>query len=200
MTRTATPRDGWLSRLPATFSYAQAVEAGATDWTLARLREEGLIERPGRGRYTKLTGLASDPDLLAISGRSAAATLCLRTALSRHGLSDDIPTRIDIALPAGTRPPSLDIPIAWHRFATATFELGREALDLGGGCSIGLYSPQRCIVDAFRLRRLEGPELGNQALRRWLARPDAQPTQLLTLAAAFPRTERPLRAVLEILL
>ncbi len=200
MARTATSRDGLLERLPETFSYSEALKAGLSDWTLSRMHQEGLLDRPGRGRYTKLSGATTDPDLLAIAGRSPAATLCLRSALSRHGLADDIPSLIDIALPSGTRPPSLDLPIAWHRFDAATFDLGRDRLDLGGDFAIGLYSPERCIIDAFRLRRLEGPELGNEALRRWLSRPGAQPSKLLALAASFPRTQGPLRSALEVLL
>jgi len=200
MARTAELRDDLLEALPETFSYSEALGAGLTDWTLARLHKEGLLDRPGRGRYTKAFGEASDPDLLAIAGRSPRATLCLRSALSRHGLSDDIPSRIDIALPAGSRQPSLDLPIAWHRFEATTFDLGREPLTLGAGFTIGMYSPERSIIDAVRLRRLEGSELGNQALRRWLSRPGAQPAKLLALAASFPRSHGPLRSALEILL
>lgn len=200
MARTALLREDLLEKLPETFSYSEALEAGLSDWTLSRLYEEGLLDRPGRGRYTKSFGDTPDPDLLAIAGRSPEATMCLRSALSRHGLSDDIPSLIDIALPSGSRPPSLDLPIAWHRFAAATFRLGREPLTLGAGFTIGLYSPERSIIDAFRLRRLEGPELGNEALRRWLARPGAQPAKLLALAASFPRSQGPLRAALEVLL
>ncbi|HEU4648426.1 MAG TPA: hypothetical protein VFS33_05160 [Gemmatimonadales bacterium] len=55
-------------------------------------------------------------------------------------------------------------------------------------------------MDAFRLRRLEGPELGNEVLRRWLNQPGSQPARLLELASSFPRAQRPLRAALEILL
>jgi hypothetical protein len=34
--------------------------------------------------------------------------------------------------------------------------------------ALGLYNAPRTIVDAFRLRREVGPELANEALRRWL--------------------------------
>lgn len=200
MARPATSRSEWLDLLPPSFSRGQALERGVSDWALENLREEGLLELAGRGWYAKTADASADPDLLTISARAATATICLRSALSRHGLSDDIPSRIHIALPAGTRPPSLAIPIAWHRFAAATFDLGREHVALGHGRSIGLYSAQRSIVDAFRLRRLEGPELGNEALRRWLALPGAQPSQLLALASQFPRVEAPIRSTLEILL
>lgn len=200
MARAATPREEWLDLLPETFSHGQALDLGISDWALARLREEGLLEQPGRGWYIKPDAAGGDPDLLAIAARSPAATICLRSALSRHGLSDDIPAKLDLALPAASRPPSLSIPIAWHRFDAATFTLGRDEIDLGKGLAIGIYSPERCIIDAFRLRRLEGPELGHEALRRWLSRTGAQPSQLLALAAHFPRAERPLRHALDILL
>lgn len=200
MAKTATPREEWLDRLPDAFSHAKARNRGLSDWALARMYEEGLLERLGRGWYTKANRPTTDPDLLAIATRAPAATLCLRSALARHGLSDDIPRRIDIAIPAGTRPPSMTLPIAWHRFEASTFSLGRDELPLGADHTIGLYSPERCIIDAFRLRRLEGPELGREALRRWLGRPGAQPSRLLRLASAFPRTEGPLRTALEILL
>lgn len=200
MPRTTPDRTELLERLPETFAYSEALAAGLTDWTLARLLDDGLISRPGRGRYLRVSGTAVDPDLLAIAGRRPDATLCLRSALARHGLTDDIPRVIDIALPAGSRLPSLDLPIAWHRFDPATFDLGRELWDVGAGFSLGLYSAERSIIDAFRLRRLEGPQLGNEALRRWLLRSGSQPAQLLTMAGSFPRAQGPLRAALEILL
>jgi hypothetical protein len=199
MSKTITSRKKILNSLPCTFSYSEARQAGISEWTLARLHADGLLERMGRGRYLKMD-VKTDPDLIAIAGRQPLATLCLRSALARHGLTDDIPHRIDIALPAGSRPPSLRIPINWHRFESATFNLGRNELDLGGGFSIGLYSAERSIIDAFRLRRLEGPELGNEALRRWLSLPSSQPAQLLSLAASFTRTVGPLRATLQVLL
>ena len=57
-----------------------------------------------------------------------------------------------------------------------------------------------CIIDAFRMRSLEGAELGRDALRRWLRRRGSQPASILKMSAVFPRTERVLRETLEILL
>ena len=65
---------------------------------------------------------------------------------------------------------------------------------------IGLYDQERCIIDAFRLRHLEGTETAVEALRRWLRRPRTQPTRLLAMARAFPKAEPALRSTLEILL
>jgi hypothetical protein len=196
---TITGRDR-LKRLPATFTYTQARELGLSDYTLYQLRDGHLIEPLGRGLYARADVAEADQDLLAIATRAPRATLCLRSALARHGLIDDIPAEIDIALPRGTRAPALDVPVSWHSFDAATFDLGREQLKLGAGRSIGLYGPERCIVDAFRLSGIEGPELGNEALRRWLRRRGASPASLLKLAAQLPRAEASLRRSLQILL
>ncbi|GAA1804300.1 hypothetical protein HC028_04205 [Planosporangium flavigriseum] len=160
-----TTQQDCLKRLPATFTYSQARRLGISDWTLYRLRDERLIEPLGRGLYERADLAEGDQDLLAIAARASRATLCLRSALARHGLIDDIPATIDIALPRGTRTPALDGPISWHHFDAATFDLGRDRLDLAAGQKIGIYNAERCIVDAFRLSGIEGPELGNEALR-----------------------------------
>ncbi len=200
MARTKAPREQWLDLLPATFTHARARELGISDWALASMRREGLLEQPARGIYARAGGAVYDYDLLAIATRAPSATLCLRSALARYDLIDDIPGSIDIALPAGTRLPKMDLPITWHRFAIDTFDIGREQIELAPRTSIGIYSAERCIIDAFRLRRLEGPELGHEALRRWLTRRGSQPGQLIQLATQFPRAETPLRRTLEVLL
>ena len=199
-TRRAAKGRECLKQLPATFTYGQARKLGLSDWILYRLRDQHLIEPLARGLYARADLAEGDHDLRAVGARAPRATLCLRSALARDGLIDDIPAEIDIALPRGTRAPALDAPISWHSFDAATFDLGRGTLDLGTGQTIGLYSPERCIADAFRLAGTEGPELGNEALRRWLRRRGSSPAQLLKLAAQLPRAEASLRRSLQILL
>jgi len=126
--------------------------------------------------------------------------LCLASALARHDLTDQIPTRIDVALPRGTRPPKVSAPVRWHRFAPVTFDLGREVIALDGGYPLGVYASERSIVDAYRLRHLEGDELGREALKAWLRRRGSQPSRLLEVAAPFPKALTRLREDLRVLL
>lgn len=198
MAKTASTRP--LSALPATFTYAQARDAGLTKHTLYRLRECGRIEPISRGVYRQAGAEPADTDLLAIAVKAPQATLCLETALSRHGLSDAIPIAPDIALPRGTRTPATDAIAQWHHFAPATFGIGREHLALDGATSIGIYDAPRSIIDAFRMRATQGHELGHEALRRWLRASGSQPGQLIRLAAQFPKAETPLRMALAALL
>ncbi len=66
--------------------------------------------------------------------------------------------------------------------------------------SIGIYTPVRSILDAYRLRHLFGVDQAHEALRRWLRQRDAQPSELLSMAAKFPKAERIVRTSLETLL
>jgi predicted transcriptional regulator of viral defense system len=172
-----------------------------SDRHLRALRDAGLLESFGRGLYRRTDLPAeADPDLLEIALRADRATLCLTTALARHGLTDAIPASIDVALPRGHRHPRTQAPVSWHAFAVETFEIGRDELALTDGVRIGLYSPERCVIDVFRLRHLEGADVAVEALRRWLRRRGAQPATLLVMARAFPKAEPALRSTLEILL
>ena len=66
--------------------------------------------------------------------------------------------------------------------------------------TIGIYSPTRSIVDAYRLRHHYGIEQAHEALKRWLGQRGNQPSELLAMAKHFPRTEPTVRTTLETLL
>lgn len=195
---TATPE--LLRALPPAFTFAQARQGGLSERNLRELRELGRVETLARGIYLRSDAAADDTDLLQIAARTPEATLCLRSALARHELIDDIPFEIDLALPRGKRRPATTAPARWHHFDADTFNLGQGRLSLTGGLSIGLYSPERCIVDAFRLRHLEGTELAHHSLKAWLRTRQAQPAALLRLAKSFPKAEPSIRQALELLL
>lgn len=198
MTGRGTATSELLRALPPAFTFTQARQGGLSERNLRELRELGRLETLARGIY--LRSGATDADLLQIAARAPEATLCLRSALARHELIDDIPFEIDLALPRGKRRPTTTAPARWHHFDADTFHLGQGRLSLAGGLSIGLYSPERCIVDAFRLRHLEGTELAHQSLKAWLRTRHAQPAALLRLAKSFPKGEPSLRQALELLL
>jgi hypothetical protein len=189
-----------LDRIGPVFRWSDAHAAGMSDPVLYGLVDEGRIERVSHGLYRLADVEIADLDLVVIAAAKDRATLCLTSALARHDLTDQIPSRIEVALPRGTRQPKISAPVQWHQFATSTFDLGREVIGLEGGFAIGLYSPERSIIDAYRLRHLQGDELGREALKTWLRRRGSQPSRLLELARSFPRTEPRLREDLRVLL
>ena len=130
---------GLLARLPDTFGYSEASEL-IGERQFRRLLAEGRVVVVSRGLYRKSEWLG-DEDLVEIAARSPRATLCLRSALARHELIDDIPGEIDIAVPRGSWTPVMLAPVRWRHFDQATFEVGREVIEVGGGRSIGIFLP-----------------------------------------------------------
>jgi predicted transcriptional regulator of viral defense system len=188
-----------LDQLPMTFSYHEARAQGVSKRQLYRWRDEGAVEPLGRGLYRRADVSLADTDLIEIAHRAPEATLCLTSALVRHGLSDAIPASHDVALPRGRRAPAVSIPVTWHRFDPATFEIGRKITALDDQTAIGLYDATRSLVDALRLAPQHGSEIAYEALRRWLHGGGA-PADLLEVAKHFPRTLPRLRTALDVLL
>ena len=155
---------------------------------------------PWGGVYRWADAPPADDDLVEIAERVPRATLCLETALVRHGLIDAIPAAIDIAVPRGSTRPTLRAPCRLHQFDARTFDLERELVDVGARRPLGLYTAERSIIDAIRLRHREGSDLAWQALRRLLDQPGASPARLIELAQRFPHAEPALRQALAVLL
>ena len=189
--------DELLASLPDTFRYSEALEH-ISERQLRRLVKDGKVITLSRGLYRKSDWLGDD-DLIEIAAKAPQATLCLRSALARHDLIDDIPAEIDIAIPRGSWTPETIPPVRWRHFDPDTFEIGRSRLDIGGDRGIGIYSAERSIIDAFRMRHIEGSDMAIEALKRWLRR-GGQPSELLGMARSFPRTLTAIREALEILL
>jgi len=174
-----------------------AAEIGLSRTGLYRAARTGRMERIARGLYLPPDATAADHDLLEAASRRDDATVCLTSALAHHDLTDTIPSALDIAIPRGARIPATDAPIDWHLFHAPTFDLGRTTITIPGSTlTIGLYSPERSIADAFRLRHQLGYELGTEALREWLRR-GGKPARLIELATQLPRTRTPLLTALE---
>lgn len=172
-----------------------------------RLSRSGLYRSAGDGRYARIArgvylpadAAAADWDWLEAATRRPDATICLTSALALHDLTDAIPSALDVAIPRGARIPATDAAIAWHSFDKATFELGRETTQIPGAeLTIGLYSPERSIADAFRLRGAIGYEIARDALKEWL-RHGGKPARLLEIATALPRAKAPVSNALDIL-
>lgn len=183
-----------------TFRFSEAIRAGLTEPVLREMVAEGRLEWVARGLYRRADAELADLDRIEVARKVPRATICLVSALVEHDLSDDIPPLLDVAIPRGAWRPGLSVPVRWHWFALATFDLERGELELDSSTSIGLYGPRRSIIDAFRMAHQVGPEVGVEALRRWLATRGNTPASLLEVGAQFPRALAELTRVLRVLL
>jgi predicted transcriptional regulator of viral defense system len=187
------------AELPATFTFAEAEDWGLSRRRLQRLQATGAVERIGRGLYRRTDEEPVDYDLIEVAAKARQPTLCLLSALARHELTDVIPPVHDIAIPRGAWQPVVSAPVQWHKFAPATFAVGRTTIRLDDTYAIGLYDAPRTIIDAFRLRHAAGPDIANEALRRWL-RNGGKPADLMRLTTIFPGAKPALLHTLQVLL
>lgn len=191
-----------IATLPDLLSYDDLGPQGLTRHGLDRLIESGEFERIAPGLFLR-SGLTDDTTAawIAVAAKRPDATLCLLTALSLHELTDEIPSRSDIAIPRGAQPVTVHhAPIVWHRFDADTFSIGRTEHALPDGSSIGLYSAERTLIDLFRLRHVWGSDLALGALKQWLRGRGNSPSSLLTMAEDFPKARPAIQHALEVLL
>ncbi|MDR0593333.1 MAG: type IV toxin-antitoxin system AbiEi family antitoxin domain-containing protein [Bifidobacteriaceae bacterium] len=197
-----TVSDALAGSEPVLLRYRDLPAAGWTRHALERAAARGEYERVAPGAFLRTAG-ADDTTAawMAIATRRPEATLCLLSAAALHDLSDEMPRSSDIAVPRGTHPVKVvHAPIAWHRFNPATFNLGRERRDLGHGIAIGLYSPERTVIDLFAMRHETGADLAIEALKRWLRGRGHSPARLLEAAKPFPKARPAILSALEVLL
>lgn len=117
------------------FRAKDAAEAGVHWRDLYALRDEGYLIELSRGLYGLADAeMSSYLDLIAVSRRSPRGVICLNSALSFWDLTDEVPAEVHLAVPRGSRPPSIDYPpVRVHVFAAGTFDLGRERVRLKSG-------------------------------------------------------------------
>ncbi|GGJ87454.1 transcriptional regulator [Pilimelia anulata] len=174
----------------AAISPRTAAEYGLSRSRLYRSVQSGNFERIARGLYVATDAANADWEWLEAAARRADATICLVSALAHHDLTDVVPDALDVAIPRGARIPATHSAIRWHSFAADTFDLGREEILIpGSSMTIGIYSRERCIADALRLRGDLGYELGRDALREWL-RGGGKPADLMAIAGRLPRARK----------
>jgi predicted transcriptional regulator of viral defense system len=188
-----------LRGLGPLFRAKDAVAAGVSWRDLYALRDEGEIVELSRGLYQLAEAAGSgNADFVAVCGRAPHGMICLNSALSYWDLSDEIPSKVHLAVPEGSHRPTINYPpTRVHVFQASTFGLGRQKVVGELGEQFWISDRERTIVDAFRLRHLVGEDLAHAALRRYLeARP--QRARLAELARPL-RTWRPLSAALRVL-
>jgi Transcriptional regulator, AbiEi antitoxin len=166
------------------FRVREAVDAGIPRQAVYRLRDDGLLVGVSRGVLQLADAAPSmHAEFAAVAARAPDATICLNSGLSYWDLSDELPDSIHLAIARGAHWPKIDTPATTlHRFPAETFALERQARRTEAGEPFWIYSAERCVVDAMRLQRQVGRDIALAALRRYMARDDADPLRLNTLA------------------
>jgi predicted transcriptional regulator of viral defense system len=159
------------------------IEGGISRSELYSLRDKGIIVGVSRGLYR----LASypehrEPDLCIVSLRYPRAVICLISALAIHDLTTQIPHEINIALPRGSRAPSItQPPVRSFLFSEKAYQAGIEEHKLEG-VRIRVYDKEKTIIDIFRFRNKLGIDIFLEALKLYKATRKTRPARLMEYA------------------
>ncbi|MDF1800318.1 MAG: type IV toxin-antitoxin system AbiEi family antitoxin domain-containing protein [Planctomycetota bacterium] len=173
---------------------------GVHRMVLTRLVAKGLLERIDRGVYRLADAEPlGAPDLALIATRVPAGVLGLVTALSHHGLTDQIPKWVDVILARSTPSPRIEYPplrLFWA--SEAAHSQGVETFNLDG-VEVRMTSPAKTVADCFKYRGRVGLDVAIEALKSGLASRAFSPAEFLA-AAEVDRVTRVVRPYVDALL
>ncbi|MCC6632484.1 MAG: type IV toxin-antitoxin system AbiEi family antitoxin domain-containing protein [Gammaproteobacteria bacterium] len=158
--------------------------AGITAATISRLAAAGAVTRLARGLY-QLPDAAVDVNhtLAEASKLVPKGVICLTSALAFHGLTDQIPARVWLAIGPKEWQPRLEYPpMRFTHYPLADLKTGieRHAIE---GVSVPVFSVSKTLVDLFRYRRTVGLNIAIEGLREALRQRKATPAAIARLAA-----------------
>lgn len=164
---------------------AEFSEAGITATTVSRMERSGEVVRLARGLY-QLPDAALDPQQsLAEAARLVPkGVICLASALAFHGLTDQMPPKVWIAIGRKDwRPRVTYPPIRVARFSDELLHRSVEHKKIAG-TAVPVFGVAKTVADLFRYRRTIGDAIAVEGLRQALRRRKATPAEIAREAQA----------------
>ncbi len=132
-------------------------ELGVPRTSLGKLVASGELRRVGRGLYTAADFPITENHSLAIAAkRYPEVVVCLLSAAQFHGITQEMPAAVWMAVPRSARVPHpSDFQFRAVRISDALFPFGIEQHDIEG-TPVKVYSVARTVADGFKFRNQLG--------------------------------------------
>lgn len=158
-------------------------DAGITATTVSRMEKDGKVIRLSRGLYQLPDApLDANHTLAEIAKRYPKAVVCLVSALAFHGLTDQLPSRVWMAIGRNSWTPKADgMAIRAVRFADDLLAEGIETHVIEG-VPVNVFNVAKTIADCFRHRRKVGLSVALEGLQETLRQRKASPAEIVRAA------------------
>ena len=187
-----------VAELGGTARTSEILAADVHPRDLYAARDAGDLVEVTRGVFRLADRPLTEPDLVAVATRMPKAVFCLVTALHLHGLTQEIPRAVHVALPRGVHPARLDHPpLEVYHFSAASYSAGVEDRKVDG-VAVRVTSPAKSVADAFKFRSRLGLEAAIDALKQSLASRATTPAEIDRMARVC-RVQAIIRPYLEAL-
>ena len=164
---------------------AELQTAGVTATTVSRMERAGEVVRLARGLYQLPDAALDSQQSLAEAARLVPrGVICLASALAFHGLTDQMPPKVWIAIGRKDwRPRVTYPPLRVARFSDEALGRSVERKKIAG-IAVPVFGVAKTVVDLFRYRRTVGELLAVEGLRQALRQRKATPAQIAREAQA----------------
>jgi predicted transcriptional regulator of viral defense system len=153
--------------------------AGVTAATLSRMERAGEVIRLSRGVY-QLPDADLDPNhsVAQAAKRMPKGVVCLVSALAFHGLTDQLPPRVWMAIGPNDWAPRRNA--AGLRIVRFTDRLRSESVETHAieGVPVNVFGVAKTVADCFRHRAKVGLSVAIEGLREALRQRKATPAEL----------------------
>jgi predicted transcriptional regulator of viral defense system len=150
----------------------------------------GAITRLARGLYQLADADVDANHTLAEASKLVPkGVICLTSALAYHGLTDQIPARVWLAIgPKDWRPRLTYPPMRFAHYPAEQLESGVERHGIDG-VSVPIFSAAKTVADMFRYRRTVGLRVAIEGLREALRERKGDSGRDRTICSGWRRME-----------
>ncbi len=162
---------------------AELRAAGVTAATVSRMERDGEVIRLARGLYQLPDALLdANHSLAEAAKRLPRGVICLVSALAFHGLTDQLPKKIWMAISKSDWSPKADgVPIRVVRFTDSLLSESVEIHEIEG-VSVKVFGVAKTVADCFRHRSKIGLTVAIEGLQEALRQRKATPAQIVRQA------------------
>ena len=162
---------------------AELMAAGITAATLSRMVEDGEVVRLARGLYQLADAqVDANHELATASKQVPKGVVCLVSALAFHGLTDQLPRRVWMAIGRKDWAPTQKA--KQLRIVRFTGTLLSEAVETHRieGVPVRIFGVAKTVADCFRHRRSVGLTVALEGLQEALRQRKATPAEIARFA------------------
>jgi predicted transcriptional regulator of viral defense system len=158
---------------------AELRAAGVTAATVSRMERDGEVVRLARGLYQLPDAtLDAHHSLAEAAKRLPKGVVCLVSALAFHGLTDQLPKRVWMAIgKADWAPKADDLPFRIVRFTDSLLSESVEIHEIEG-VSVKVFGVAKTVADCFRHRSKIGLTVALEGLQEALRQRKATPAEI----------------------
>ncbi|PVE20290.1 transcriptional regulator [Microvirga sp. KLBC 81] len=158
---------------------AELRDAGVTAATMSRMEREGEVIRLARGLYQLSDApLDANHSLAEAAKRVPRGVVCLVSALAFHGLTDQLPKQVWLAIGRKDWSPKPDgTPMRIVRFTESLLSESVET-HIVEGVSVKVFGIAKTIADCFRYRNKIGLSVAIEGIQEALRQRKTTPAEM----------------------